>query len=457
VVSMPDLSLWKPFLRLLLIQLGSLAVLLPLLGVPLGQSALIVGIFAGLSALMGHLLLRPLVRLITSAIRRDRKIADDLGTFVAQEWGEFEAALDELQRDLSHKTAALSQERSELSTLMSAISDAVLAVDSSGRPLFFNSRFAMLFGGGRIRENQLGLEEMFRSPEVSSAFREAVRVRQTQTLTASLYVRGSQAPRSYALSVSPLLKTTEQAYGALGIFHDITELKQAERMRIDFVANVSHELRTPMTAIKGFADTLKEDIAQGRTDSLNQCVDAISRNVTRLMEMVRDLLDLSSIENESEKESESVKSSVATRELTERVFTALEKTRAQRRHELTASYDAATVPAHPGRLEQVVTNLVENALKYVPPGGKIQVHWEDRPDHVLLHVSDNGPGIPAEEQPRLFERFYRIDRARSRDIEGTGLGLAIVKHIMQRHGGWVMVASEPGKGATFTCRFPKGE
>ncbi len=460
MVSLPDIALWKPFIRLHLIQLAALALILPLLGFPLGKSVLAVLLLASASALIGLWLLRPLVRLITSAIRRDRRIADDLGGYVAQEWGEFEAALDELQRDLTHKTAALTQERSELTTLMSAISDAVLAVDPTGRPLFFNPRFAMLFGGNRIRENQLGLEELFRSRDVSEAFREAIRSQTTRSLTVPLYVRNSQAPRIFAIAVSPLRTGIESvAYGALATFHDITELKQAERIRIDFVANVSHELRTPMTAIKGFADTLKEDLAQGRTDSLSQCVEAISRNVGRLMEMVRDLLDLSSIENEQD--AEFAKSQVSTRELTERVISHLERMRSDRRHEISAEYGASAVYAHPSRLEQVLTNLLENAIKYVPRGGKIVVSWEDRPDHVLLHVTDNGPGIPAQEQPRLFERFYRVDRARSRagsgDVEGTGLGLAIVKHIMQRHGGWVMVASDPGKGATFTCRFPKAD
>ncbi len=452
MVSLPDIALWKPFIRILLIQLAALCLLLPILGVPFTRAALIVLLFACASALIGHLLLRPLVRLITSAIRRDRRIADDLGGYIAQEWGEFEAALDELQRDLSHKTAALTQERSELSTLMSAISDAVLAVDPSGRPLFFNPRFAMLFGGTRVRENQLGLEEMLRSAEVTRAFKETIRTQQTQSLTAALYVRDSQTPKIFALSASPLRSGSEAPYGALGIFHDITELKQAERIRIDFVANVSHELRTPMTAIKGFADTLKNDIAEGRTESLSQFSEAISRNVERLMEMVRDLLDLSSIENESDEFSKSV---VSPQEATSHALSVLQKTITERNHQIETDYGASQVLSHPQRLEQVLTNLIENAIKYTPKGGKIRITWEDRPDHVLLHVVDNGPGIPAREQPRLFERFYRVDRARSRDIEGTGLGLAIVKHIMQRHGGWVMVASDLGKGATFTCRFPK--
>jgi two-component system phosphate regulon sensor histidine kinase PhoR len=234
----------------------------------------------------------------------------------------------------------------------------------------------------------------------------------------------------------------------------VTELKRAENIRIEFVANVSHELRTPLTAIKGYTDTLREDVGHGRYDAAGKFLEVISRNVDRLMSLIGDLLDLSSLESHDGKELQ--KSTINTREITERVVAHLESRRAEKRHTIETRFTVEAVDADPKRLEQVLVNLIENAVKYVPASGKIVVSWESgEQNSVLLKVSDNGPGIPVEHHSRLFERFYRVDPGRSRDSGGTGLGLAIVKHIMQRHGGSVWISSEMGKGTTFICRFPR--
>jgi two-component system phosphate regulon sensor histidine kinase PhoR len=239
----------------------------------------------------------------------------------------------------------------------------------------------------------------------------------------------------------------------VGVFHDVTELKRAEQMRIEFVANVSHELRTPLTAIKGYADTLSADLDAGKP-SEKEFVRAIQRNSDRLMSLIHDLLDLSSLESGAEELRTDL---VNTAEISRKVIGQIEPTAKQKGQTISLDLKTANVLADPARLEQVLVNLLDNAVKYTPNGGSISVSWfRLNGGGVELWVSDTGPGISAEHHGRLFERFYRVDKARSRQLGGTGLGLAIVKHIMQRHGGSVRVESQVGKGAVFICTFPGG-
>jgi two-component system phosphate regulon sensor histidine kinase PhoR len=366
------------------------------------------------------------------------------------EWGELESSIDEIRRDLMAKAESLSVEREELATLMGAISDAILAVDKEGKPLFFNSRFALLFGNQQaLRDRSVRLWEMFRVPEILEAFKGALNLGQIGSVNAVPLEREGENKRFFAVSVSPLRKQSGAIYGAVGIFHDVTELKSAEQIRIDFVANVSHELRTPLTSIKGYTDTILLDVQDGRPVA-KEFLDIIARNVERLMNLIRDLLDLSALESTDVLH----KSAISTAEITARVIGQLQGAFAAKGQKIVERVDASLVMADPRRVEQVLTNLLENANKYTPAGGEIRVSWENERNAVLLRISDNGPGIPPEHHARLFERFYRVDKARSRDQGGTGLGLAIVKHIMQRHDGSVWVDSQAGQGSSFICRFP---
>jgi two-component system phosphate regulon sensor histidine kinase PhoR len=397
---------------------------------------------------LGQLILK--ARESTDAISGGRVVFDEAE---AGEWVELESALSRIQSDLQLKTETLSTEREQLSTLMAAISDAILAVDADGKPLFFNSRFALLFFDKELRDRQPYLSEIFRTPEVLDAYQLALGSGSAQSVSVPLYIRGETVPHYFSLSVAPLRLDLGPVYGAVGIFHDVTELKRAENIRIDFVANVSHELRTPLTAIKGYTDTLREDVAKNQFDSSKAFLDIIARNVERLMRLIEDLLDLSSLES-SESQGRIARTSVDVKELTSRVVAQLESRRSDKKHSVEVIYNTPSVYADSSRLEQVLVNLLENAIKYIPSEGKIKIVWEPAPDAVLLRVLDNGPGIPAEHHSRLFERFYRVDKGRSRDMGGTGLGLAIVKHVMQRHGGSVWIKSESGQGTEFVCQFP---
>ena len=404
---------------------------------------------------LGRLIQR--ARELRRADARDETVAESVESIdelvdAPGEWLDLERALARIHRDLRQKTDALSREREELSTLIGAASDAILAINRDGDPLFFNTQFAVLFGAKGATGRAPRLDETFRSPEILRAYAETLETGRRTIVTATAMVLRDPRPRHFSVSVSPLKADEAGAvYGAIGIFHDVTELKQAEQIRIEFVANASHELRTPLTSIKGYVDTLREDVQSGRLEEAGSFLEIVSRNVDRLIFLVSDLLDLSTIESGAELQ----KTHVNVRETTESALRQLEGKRAGKRQEIVATFNADVAYADPRRLEQVVLNLVQNAIKYVPENRRIDVIWElDEAGAALLRVRDNGPGIPQEHQARLFERFYRIDSGRSRDLGGTGLGLAIVKHIMLKHGGDVSVRSGMGEGAEFTCRFP---
>lgn len=361
---------------------------------------------------------------------------------------DLEYAIEDIRKDLEIKTEALQIERDEQATIMSAIFEAILAIDSDGAPLFFNSRFAVLFGNEELKAKKK-ISEIFERSEILGVFQSALDEGKQASVKAVPFDQPS-GRRFFSIQVSPLRKSNGTIYGAVGIFHDVTDLKRAEQMRIDFVANVSHELRTPLTAIKGYADTLIDDARNGLPISV-EFLEVIGRNTDRLMNLINDLLDLSSLDSKDSFQ----KAQLDTYEITSRVIGQMQGVFDSKEQQVEIRSSRPWVLADSRRLEQVLVNLLGNANKYTSEKGKITVHWETHGEKdTVLKVQDNGPGIPIEHHDRLFERFYRIDKARSRDQGGTGLGLAIVKHIMQSHQGAAWVESRSGEGATFICRFP---
>ncbi|HTX20722.1 MAG TPA: ATP-binding protein [Candidatus Aquilonibacter sp.] len=239
--------------------------------------------------------------------------------------------------------------------------------------------------------------------------------------------------------------------GTILVFHDLTRLKQLERTREEFVANVSHELRTPLSLIKGYVETLL-DGARNQPETAARFLKIIERNALRLDLLIQDLLTISALESGRLKLN---LQPVNLHALVEKVFTDLKPPADNKNIELVDQLPELAATADANRLEQVVANLVDNAIKYGHAQGEVIVGGKKLDDGKLeIFVQDDGPGIPPESLDRVFERFYRVDKARSRDQGGTGLGLSIVKHIVQAHGGDVRVESESGKGATFFFTLP---
>lgn len=417
--------------------------------------ALAFGAMITVSIFMARRLVVPLGRLIEKTRRlrefpfESEETEPEALTFDEPgEWYELERALNKLGRDLRSKTIRLSREKTELRTIMSAVSEAVLAISSDRRVLFYNPQFAYLFNPISA-SGELRISEILRSPDVLEAYSSALKSGVAERREIQLDVLVDHQSRVFQLSVAPLKnKHNQEVYGAVGIFYDITEHKQAERIRIEFVGNVSHELRTPLTTINGYLQTLTSDIKTGRLDQAENFLNIVGQNVKRLKNLVDDLLDLSTLESGKDMNFEIVN----VRDITEGVMKQVNS----RSHKIHVSYDFDEMEADPKRLEQVLRNLMENAVRYVPEGGNIEVNWRRNSEQgVRLLVKDDGPGIAPEHQSRLFERFYRVDEARSRETGGTGIGLSLVKHIMQRHGGQVFVRSQLGRGAEFICEFPE--
>jgi len=350
--------------------------------------------------------------------------------------------------------ASLIQKRLERLRLLSAEQDAILrsmvegvvTVDSDGRIKRVNQAARVLLDISLEEcENRLvpevihhaGLQRVIsrvmHSPEVSS---EVITVHGIDEKVLEVYA-------------SPLIQEGSAPTGTLFVFHDKTQIQRLEHVRTDFVANVSHELRTPITSIKGFVETLL-DGAMHEPESLKKFLGIIGRHADRLNEIVSDLLTLAQLEARGERGQLEFESCA----VEEIVLAAVEACahRASERGTLVHIQEAGgyKVMAKPNLIEQALVNLIDNAIKYSDPSSTVEIKVEQMDGFIRIAVADTGPGIEKQHLTRLFERFYRIDQGRSRQIGGTGLGLSIVKHIAQVHGGRVEVASIPGSGTTFS-------
>jgi two-component system phosphate regulon sensor histidine kinase PhoR len=320
-----------------------------------------------------------------------------------------------------------------------------VASNGSALAIFVNGEGRPLTGARR-------LSELTRNPAIYSAFAAAV-ARGERT---EVKVQTADADRRvFDLHVAPLRQKGLEAYneirGAVGVFFDITRLERLERVRQEFLSNVSHELRTPLTAILTFVETL-EDGAIDDPENRRRFLSIIRRNSERMHTLINDILELSAIEAGTVTVEPSMLRLSA---LVGECMTALAGVAAERRVELRNDVPPDVfVFADARRLEQMLTNLLDNAVKFNAEGGLVRVVHERAGGRDRVSVTDAGEGIAPEHVARIFERFYRVDRARSRALGGTGLGLAIVKHLARAHGGEATVSSTPGKGSTFTVELP---
>lgn len=436
-----------------------------------GPTFLLLGSFLVVSVLFSayfaYRFAQPMRRVILKALRLANKKqaqslfdSDDEDLLDAEpgEYFELEQALNKIRKKIKKRRLELAHEREESQALMSSLQDAVVSVRPDGKVGFFNSRFATLFlGPDQLKPHMEGtplqLTSLFRDPEILKKFDHTLKVGVVERLQMKLPTFLEPNGRYFSVTISPLREEKNRLiYGILILFHDISEIKTAEKMRIEFVENASHELRTPLTSMKGFLETAREDLKAGRGEQVPQFLEIVSKSVDRLTNLVNDMLTISSLENKVGLQFELIHPEI----LTQDVFEQLVPLASEKQIMLKLAVESGPFRADPIMVERVLINLIGNSIKYIQIGGQIEVRWSlDRQNKlVILKVSDNGPGIAEEHLSRLFERFYRIEKSRSRDVGGTGLGLAIVKHILQTHGGNVSALSQLGQGAEFVCEFP---
>lgn len=353
-------------------------------------------------------------------------------------------ALDAAAHQVRRQIAELTRGQARLEAILSGLAEGVLVTDAAGRIELANDAARHMLG---LADPAVGrhIVEVVRHPDVAAILRQALAGHPTPGVELSV----PQAPgRTFLARGAPV--TDEAGHGALVVWHDITDLRRTDQIRRDFVANVSHELRTPLTAIRGAVEALAETAV-----SVDQVrfLDMIARHAHRMERLVHDLLRLERLDAGQETLEAGP---CALADVVAGVESELQPLLAHKRQRLVLDLapDADTLTADAAKLHDILRNLVENAAQYSPGATTITVGARHDDGTVVLTVADEGPGIPEPDLARVFERFYRVDRARSREAGGTGLGLAIVKHLVGLHGGTVEAANRPQGGAVFSVRLP---
>lgn len=345
-----------------------------------------------------------------------------------------------------HRRAAI-QIQTQQEALFNSMVEGLLLLDDSGRIQLANRAFATLAGVTGDLHGKTILE-VLRQHELGDLVDQLSSER--QAIEQELKLAGLDG-RWLQVNAAAIFNHDGARQGTILVFHDLTRLKQLERTREEFVANVSHELRTPLSLIKGYIETML-DGAKDNPEVATKFLQTIDRNAERLKLLIEDLLTISQLE--SGRMTLNVQP-VAVHLLVGKILADFRARAAARHVKLVSQAPELTVRADPDRLEQVLCNLVDNAIKYGRSDGNVTVGASAGDGgQVEIFVQDDGPGIPPEALERVFERFYRVDKGRSREQGGTGLGLSIVKHIVQNHGGRVWAKSDPGRGATFSFTLP---
>ena len=373
--------------------------------------------------------------------RRLRPRSDD-------ELGEMAGAINDMAEELGLRIAEVTSEKEQLHAVLAGMVEGVLVLDPEGCVTLANPRLRELLSlWGPVEGRKL--LEVVRHPGIDDALRAAAG--STAPVVNEVEV-GERTPRILLIHAAAFPQEGPNM-GTVAVFHDVTELRHLEIVRRDFVANASHELQTPLTAIRGFAETLVGNDLPW--EEVRAQLDVILRNAERLENLIRDMRELSRVES---RRVPLQPGEVDVSKLTHALLADMEPRLKECSLEASVA-DRGAVFAWADRraVDQVLTNLLDNALKYTDPGGRITVEIEGEPEVVRVSISDTGIGIPSEHQDRIFERFYRVDKARSRSLGGTGLGLAIVKHLVQGMGGKVYVESEPGRGSTFRLTLPRAD
>jgi len=359
-------------------------------------------------------------------------------------------AMNDMASQLDERVRTILHQRNEQQAVLSSMAEALLAVDVEERLININQAAARLFGVDIENAGGRTLQEVVRNPELHEFVKRILSA--DESIEGEIMLRDKKE-KFLQTRGTTLRDARGNRIGAIVVLSDLTDLRRLEKIRRDFVANVSHELKTPITSIKGFVETLIDGAIHDAEDA-QRFLEIIAKQSDRLNAIIDDLLSLAKIEEEAEKKRIPLAEARIVDVLRDAVLDcepkAVEK---EIGIDLNCSEDIIA-DSDPQLIEQAVVNLIDNAIKYSNPGSRVVVIAAMDETEVSICVRDEGCGIGKEHLPRLFERFYRVDKARSRELGGTGLGLAIVKHIAQAHGGSVTVESEPGKGSDFIIHLP---
>ena len=414
-------------------------------------SAFLAGfIFSSLIFLYVHQKRKKRIGQLVSATERYSK--GDLGEKILFETeNEFKVLADAINRmgsSLKNRIAEAGAEQSKLQAILGNMVEGVVAVDRHKRVLIMNRSCERIFDVKNEKATGRSLMEITRHPQIDQMIEKAIASKKIVADELEFYRPNGKIVHLNAVGVEPA-DDESSSICAILVMNDMTEVKKLESMRRDFVANVSHELRTPLTSIKGFIETLLSG-AIGDPEKAKSFLKMMEEDSERLSRLIRDLLELSQIESE---EIDLKLEKLNVQEEIEKVLPLFE-VQVQSKNIRIENQMSGFVSADRDRLKQIFINLIDNAIKFNQQDGKIILKSKVNGNKLQMAVQDTGIGISDEIIPRIFERFFRVDKARSREMGGTGLGLSIVKHLVESHGGKVWCESVPGKGSTFFFTLP---
>ncbi len=440
------------FRRLLLLAVALVAITLfaidrTLVGTEVRGRVFVIALCSSLIALLvAFLISRSLARRVSKLKQVAEGILDRPHENEGDDLGSLEVSLEGVAKELRRLLDRLRFESARREAILSSMTEGVLAVDPDLRVTFCNTAFLKAIGFRGAAFEGLSLLELVRDTGLHQLMREVLATGEAQKLRFKL---SAAYGRTFEVQATPLAMPTGR--GAIAILHDITDLERLEQVRKDFVANVSHELRTPLAGVIGYAETLLDGALEDDANR-RKFVEIIRTNAVRLNSIAADLLVLSDLESGTDPEPDVI----AVQQVLEAALITV-KAEARERNVILVSetIENVFVSGSRLRLEQAILNLMANAIKFNKPGGEVRVSATVNDAHqVAIVIADTGVGIPSQDLPRIFERFYRIDKARSRQVGGTGLGLSIVKHVVERMNGAIEVESQLGRGSVFTLRLP---
>jgi len=418
----------------------------------IGGGLFIAAVISAISFTISRRLSRPLVEMKQGAVEF---AGGNLNLRIAypesQEMAELAEALNRMAEQLDDRIKTILRQRNELETVLSSMQEGVLAVDKTEAVLSMNPAAGEMFEVHPAESPGKMIQEVIRNNDMQRLIATALSGKEPLSKDIVLH---QKRERTLNAHTTPLLGAAQEQIGVLVVLDDVTQLRRLETMRRDFVANVSHEIKTPLTAIKGFVETLRHGAVDNPQEA-EKFLGIIEKHVNRLSAIIDDLLKLSRIEQEDEDRKLALESHPLQGVIQSALQVCQAKADAKTVTIELGAEDGVQARIDPHLIEQAAVNLLDNAITYSNPGGSIRVEIASTESETFIRFQDHGIGIAREHLPRLFERFYRVDKARSRKMGGTGLGLSIVKHIAQAHGGTVTVESAPGKGSTFAIHLPK--